>query len=77
MRAMFESSGTQTGDNRNCAVMLNAAWPKMYWQLYDYYLMPNGAFYGARKANEPLHIAYDYGKNSVLLSTILTTRFPG
>jgi exo-1,4-beta-D-glucosaminidase len=39
--------------------MLNAAWPKLYWQLYDYYLLPNGAFYGAKKASRPVHILYN------------------
>ncbi len=45
--------------------MLNAAWPKMFWQLYDYYLMPGGAFYAARKANQPIHVAYDYSTRAV------------
>ncbi len=45
--------------------MLNSAWPEMYWQLYDSYLMPNGAFYGAKKANESLHLLYNYGDNSI------------
>lgn len=46
--------------------MYNSAWPKLWWQFYDYYLMPTGAFYGARKAGEPLHLIYDYGTGSVL-----------
>jgi len=45
--------------------MLNAAWPKMYWQLYDKFLMPTGAFYGARKACQPLHLLYNYAEHSV------------
>ncbi len=48
--------------------MLNAAWPKLYWQLYDYYLMPNGAFYGAKKACQPLHLIYRYGFNDIFLA---------
>ena len=31
--------------------MLNSSWPEMYWQLFDSYLMPNGAFYGAKKSS--------------------------
>jgi exo-1,4-beta-D-glucosaminidase len=27
--------------------------------------MPGGAFYGARKANQPVNISYDYGKRSI------------
>ena len=47
--------------------MLNSAWPSMYWQLYDYYLRPTGAYYGAKKACEPLHLLYHYGENAVYL----------
>ena len=59
MRAMFEAFAA----HRPVATgviqwMLNASWPKLYWQLYDYYLMPNGAFYGAKKASPPVHILY-------------------
>lgn len=46
--------------------MLNSAWPKLYWQLYDYYMMPAGAFYGIRKARENVHIIYDYASDAVL-----------
>ena len=45
--------------------MLNSAWPEMYWQLYDYYLLPNGAFYGTKKACQPLNVAYNYKSNSI------------
>jgi len=45
--------------------MLNAAWPKLYWQLYDWHLAPTGAFYGARKACEPFQLIYDYSSRGV------------
>jgi exo-1,4-beta-D-glucosaminidase len=48
--------------------MLNSAWPEMYWQLYDSYLMPNGAFYGAKKACQPLHLLYRYSFNDIWAS---------
>ncbi|MHB8055075.1 MAG: glycoside hydrolase family 2 protein [Candidatus Aminicenantales bacterium] len=48
--------------------MYNAAWPKLWWQLFDYYLLPNGAFFGARKANEPLHILFDQGTREVVVT---------
>ncbi|QOR75693.1 MAG: beta galactosidase jelly roll domain-containing protein [Thermoflavifilum sp.] len=65
-RAMFEAFEA----NRFKATgiiqwMYNASWPKLWWQLFDYYLMPTGAFYGVKKACEPLHIAYDYGRKDV------------
>ncbi len=46
--------------------MLNGAWPKMFWQLYDYYLVPTGAFYGARNSGRPIHIALDYGTRDIV-----------
>ncbi len=66
MRAMFEAFEA----NRFKATgiiqwMYNASWPKLWWQLYDFYLMPTGAFYGARDANEPLHISYNYGDTGI------------
>jgi exo-1,4-beta-D-glucosaminidase len=68
MRAMFEAFGankfTATGIIQ---WMYNSAWPKLWWQLYDYYLMPTGAFYGARKACEPVHILYNYGKGEIAI----------
>ncbi len=45
--------------------MLNSAWPEIYWQLYDWYLMPNGAFYGTRAACQPVSLAYNYADQSV------------
>jgi exo-1,4-beta-D-glucosaminidase len=47
--------------------MLNTAWPEMYWQLYDHYLVPTGAFYGARDAARPVNIAYDYGDRGIVV----------
>jgi exo-1,4-beta-D-glucosaminidase len=69
MRAMYEAFVA----NRPKATgiiqwMYNSAWPKLWWQLFDYFLLPNGAFFGARKANEPLHLLYDYGRGEVLAS---------
>jgi len=47
--------------------MLCSAWPSLIWQLYDYYLNPNGAFFGTKKACEPLHIQYSYDDASVII----------
>lgn len=46
--------------------MLNSAWPDTFWQLYDWYLVPTGAFYAARNATRPVHVAYDYGERSLV-----------
>ncbi|MBI1894073.1 MAG: glycoside hydrolase family 2 [Candidatus Rokubacteria bacterium] len=66
MRAMFEAfSANRYRSTGIIQWMLNAAWPKLWWQLFDYSLSPTGAFYGARKANSPLHIAYNYGRHGI------------
>ncbi|MCU7512894.1 MAG: glycoside hydrolase family 2 [Ignavibacteria bacterium] len=66
MRAMFEAFASNKPNATGVIQwMYNSAWPKLWWQLYDYYLMPNGAFYGAKKACEPVHIQYNYGTNGV------------
>ncbi len=68
MRAMFEAFGANKFKATGIIQwMYNAAWPKLWWQLYDYYLLPTGAFYGARKACEPVHILYDYGTKEIFV----------
>jgi exo-1,4-beta-D-glucosaminidase len=67
-KAMFEAfAGNKYKSSGVIYWMYNSAWPKFYWQLYDYFFMPNGAFYGAKKACEPLHIQYNYKENAVQL----------
>ncbi len=69
MRAMFEAFAVRKFKATGVIQwMLNSAWPEFYWQLYDYYLMPNGAFYGARKACRPLQLMYDYENRGVYLN---------
>ena len=48
--------------------MLNSAWPEMFWQLYDWYLLPNAAFYGTQNACEPLNIIYNYEDNDIYIT---------
>ncbi len=68
MRPMFEAFRVNKGRATGVVQwMLNAAWPKMYWQLYDWYLMPTAAFYAARKACMSPQLVYHYGQNSVYL----------
>jgi len=66
MRPMFEAFRVNHGLTTGIIQwMYNSAWPKMYWQLYDYYLLPNGAFYGAKKALEPLQLMFNYADKSI------------
>lgn len=48
--------------------MLNSAFPNHLWQLYDYYLMPTGAFYGTKKSCQLVNAVYDYGAHRIVLT---------
>jgi exo-1,4-beta-D-glucosaminidase len=78
VKAMFEAfAGNKYRSSGIIYWMYNSAWPKMYWQLYDYYFMPNGAFYGAKTACEPLHIQYCYNDNSIKIVNCFYHDFNG
>jgi exo-1,4-beta-D-glucosaminidase len=65
-RAMFEAFARNKYHSSGVIYwMYNSAWPSLYWQLYDYFLTPNGAFYGTQKACEPLHIQYSYDDKTI------------
>jgi len=73
-RAFFEAwSGNQyTKTFGTIFWMQNNAWPSVHWSLYDYYFKPGGGYFGTKKANEPVHILYDYftGGVKVVNSTL-------
>ncbi len=48
--------------------MLNSAWPSLHWNLYDYSLAQSGSYYGVKKADEPLHVQYDYNGNAQVVN---------
>ena len=65
-RAMFESfSRNKYAATGLIQWMLNNAWPSLHWNLFDWYLEPNGSTFGAKIANEPLHVQYSYDDRSV------------
>lgn len=67
-KAMFEAfAGNKYRSSGIMYWMINSSWPTMYWQLYDYYLNPNGAFYGTKSACEPLHIQYSYADSNIYI----------
>jgi len=72
IRAMFEAFEVNKPEATGIIQwMLNSAWPELFWQLYDWYLMPNGAFYGTKKACQPLNVVYNYGDKNVYLTNSL------
>jgi exo-1,4-beta-D-glucosaminidase len=69
IRPMFEAFAV----NRPVATgviqwQLNSAWPEFYWQLYDWYLMPSGAWFGTKKACRPVNIIYNYHDRKVYVA---------
>jgi len=56
-RAMFEA---QSKNRMGLVIwMSHPAWPSFMWQTYDYYFEPTAAYFGSKKASEPLHIQWD------------------
>lgn len=54
--------------------MSQSAYPSFVWQTYDYYYDLNGAYWGVKKACEPVHIQWSYADNSVrVINTTLNT----
>ena len=45
--------------------MSQSAYPSFVWQTYDYYYDLTGAFWGAKKACEPIHILWNSANNNI------------
>ncbi|MDE6543614.1 MAG: beta-glycosidase, partial [Muribaculaceae bacterium] len=56
-RAMFESA--QTERMGLVIWMSHSCWPSLTWDTYDYYFEPTAAFFGSKKACEPLHVQWN------------------
>jgi len=67
MRALHEVVGRNKYD---CTFLLtwkfNSPWPTtLSWNVVDWYLAPTGAYYGTKKACEPLHVQYSYDNGTI------------
>jgi hypothetical protein len=74
-RAQFEAYIGQAHDPANPSTgliywQLNKAWPSVQWQLYGYDLDQAGVYFGAKKANEAVHIMYAYSDGSIRVSNL-------
>ena len=68
-RAMYESSNLQ---RQGLIIwMSHSCWPSMVWQTYDYYFAPTAAFFGIKKACEPLHVQYNASTRQVQLVNMM------
>ena len=60
-RAQFESFAAGGWDSHKMTIywMLNSHWPSFFGNIFDYYLRPGGAYYGAKKGLRPLSVVFD------------------
>lgn len=69
-RAMYEAA--QQTRQGMLMWMSHPCWPSMVWQTYDYYLEPTAAYFGIKKACEPLHVQLNaHTKNIEVVNTTL------
>ncbi|MEZ4899750.1 MAG: discoidin domain-containing protein [Saprospiraceae bacterium] len=62
-RAMYEA---QSRNRMGLLIwMSHSAWPSFVWQTYDYYFEPTAAYFGVKKACEPLHIQWNAATDSI------------
>lgn len=67
-RSMFEAFRVNTPVSTGVVQwMLNSAWPSIYWQQYDWYGVPVAAYYGTKKACEPIQLIYNYKDHDIYL----------
>lgn len=71
-RAMLESWNSRMWNNTTGLIlwMSHPAWPSFIWQTYSYDYEKNGAYEGAKKACEPIHIQMNPGLDDSSPSTV-------
>jgi exo-1,4-beta-D-glucosaminidase len=60
-RAQFEAFAAKGWANHKMTIywMLNSHWPSFFGNIFDYYLNPGGAYYGAKTGLRPLSVVFD------------------
>jgi beta-galactosidase/beta-glucuronidase len=59
-QGIFEAAGQKLNDIGGVMLWkLNAAFPSVVWQVYDWFLQPNAGYYFMQNACEPVHIQFD------------------
>ena len=74
-RAEFEayidhSTNTQAPSTGIVYWQLNKGWPTLLWDLYNHDFDQAGSYFGAKKANEPLHVLYAYDTGTVSVDNL-------
>jgi len=67
-QGIFEAAGHKLNDIGGVMLWkLNAAFPSVVWQVYDWFLMPNSGYYFMQNSCEPVHIQLNLSNNKVIV----------
>jgi exo-1,4-beta-D-glucosaminidase len=67
-RAIFEAAGHKLNETGGVMLWkLNAAFPSVIWQIFDWYLEPNAGYYFMQRACEPVHVQLNYDDSAVVV----------
>jgi Exo-beta-D-glucosaminidase Ig-fold domain/Glycosyl hydrolases family 2/Glycosyl hydrolases family 2, TIM barrel domain/Beta-galactosidase jelly roll domain len=67
-RGIFEAAGHKLNETGGVMLWkLNAAFPSVMWQVYDWYLEPNSGYYFMKRACEAVHIQLDLDDSVVAI----------
>ena len=67
-QGIFEAAGSKLTETGGVMLWkLNAAFPSVIWQIYDWYLEPNAGYYAMQNAVEPLHIQFNQNDSTVAI----------
>ncbi|WDF56636.1 glycoside hydrolase family 2 protein [Mucilaginibacter sp. KACC 22063] len=65
-QGIFEAAGSRLTETGGIMLWkLNAAFPSVAWQIYDWYLEPNAGYYAMQNAVEPVHIQLNQNDSTV------------
>ncbi len=56
---------------------LNAAFPSVIWQIYDWYLMPNAGYYFIQNSCNPVHVQFNRDDSTVVIINRTYREIPG
>jgi len=66
-QGIFEAAGHKLNDIGGVMLWkLNAAFPSVVWQVYDWYMQPNAGYYFMQNAVEPVHIQLNLISHDVI-----------
>jgi hypothetical protein len=76
-RSIFEAAGHKLNETGGVMLWkLNAAFPSVVWQVYDWYLEPNSGYYFMKRACEAVHIQLNLDDSAVALVNRTYTKRP-